>query len=79
MKLLKNPQHRVKKQNSVEQRKPIYYSDIPELDDAFWERASVEYPENMKKTRLKAARGVGGIGIPTILTLHPLYNPAGFF
>lgn len=32
---------------------PIDYSDIPELDDTFWDRASVEYPENKKPVTIR--------------------------
>lgn len=31
----------------------INYSDIPELDDYFWEHAKIEYPENKKTITLR--------------------------
>ena len=31
----------------------IDYSDIPELDDAFWDNAAIEYPEKKKPVTLR--------------------------
>ena len=33
--------------------KEIDYSDIPELDEAFWENAVIEYPEKKKPVTLR--------------------------
>ncbi|MBA7716641.1 hypothetical protein ES703_125715 [subsurface metagenome] len=33
--------------------KQIDYSDIPELDDKFWENAIIEYPEKKKPITLR--------------------------
>jgi uncharacterized protein (DUF4415 family) len=38
--------------------KDIDYSDIPELDDSFWNNAKVEYPENKKPVTLRLDRDV---------------------
>ena len=35
------------------QDKDIDYSDIPELDDSFWDNAKIEYPENKKPVTLR--------------------------
>ena len=36
----------------------IDYSDIPELDDSFWNNAKIEYPENKKPVTLRLDRDV---------------------
>lgn len=36
----------------------IDYSDIPELDDSFWNNAQIEYPENKKPVTLRLDRDV---------------------
>ena len=38
--------------------KEIDYSDIPELDDSFWDNAKIEYPENKKPVTLRLDRDV---------------------
>ena len=38
--------------------KDINYSDIPELDDSFWDNAKIEYPENKKPITLRVDRDV---------------------
>ena len=40
------------------QDKDIDYSDIPELDDSFWDNAKIEYPENKKPVTLRLDRDV---------------------
>jgi len=36
----------------------IDYSDIPELDDSFWDNAKIKYPENKKPVTLRLDRDV---------------------
>ena len=43
---------RLKKIKSIKD-KHIDYSDIPELDDKFWENAVIEYPEKKKPITLR--------------------------
>jgi uncharacterized protein (DUF4415 family) len=38
--------------------KDIDYSDIPELDDSFWNDAKIEYPESKKPVTLRIDRDV---------------------
>jgi len=48
---------RVKAINNIKD-KDINYSDIPELDDSFWDNAKIEYPENKKPITLRVDRNV---------------------
>ena len=48
---------RLKKIEEI-QEKDIDYSDIPELDDSFWDNAEIEYPENKKPVTLRLDRDV---------------------
>ena len=41
------------KKNDTVRDIDIDYSDIPELDENFWESAVVEYPENKKPVTLR--------------------------
>ncbi|MCF7915368.1 MAG: BrnA antitoxin family protein [Spirochaetaceae bacterium] len=36
----------------------IDYSDIPELDTSFWDRANIEYPEPKKPVTLRLDRDI---------------------
>lgn len=48
---------RLKKIEEIREGK-IDYSDIPELDDSFWNSAKIEYPENKKPVTLRLDRDV---------------------
>ena len=45
-------EQRMKKLDSIKD-KDIDYSDIPELDEDFWENAVIEYPEKKKPVTLR--------------------------
>ena len=45
-------EQRLKKIKSIKD-KQIDYSDIPELDDKYWENAVIEYPEKKKPITLR--------------------------
>ena len=42
----------MKKLNKI-QEEEIDYSDVPELDDSFWQDAVIEYPERKKTVTLR--------------------------
>ena len=45
-------QQRLKRLRAIKEEE-IDYSDIPELDESFWETAVVEYPEKKKPVTLR--------------------------
>ncbi len=45
-------EQRTKKIDAIEDR-DIDYSDIPELDEDFWENATIEYPERKRPVTLR--------------------------
>lgn len=48
---------RLKKIEEI-QEENIDYSEIPELDDSFWNSAKIEYPESKKPVTLRLDRDV---------------------
>ena len=48
---------RLKRIEEIAEKK-IDYSDIPELNDSFWNNAKIEYPENKKPITLRVDRDI---------------------
>jgi len=56
--IMKKPRNQRLKEIEHIRDKDIDYSDIPELDDSFWENAKIEYPENKKPVTLRLDKDV---------------------